>query len=142
MKTAKLIVDYDYEFDIIALISSAKDYKLAWVINNSLKIHLCKEEDLSFEFLNDSKLLISNFLFEKEYSCFWLLRNRSFDFINASKPYLIPELKEYDYFIKIDGEKGFFDVNEIIKNLQALPEIQYVKKIDIKTLKSKENLIF
>ena len=75
-------------------------------------------------------------------SCFWFLRNRSFDFINSSKPYLIPELKEYDYFIKIDGEKGFFDVNEIIKNLQTLPEVQYIKKIDIKTLKSKENLIF
>ena len=142
MKTTKLIVDYGYEFDIIAVISSAKDYKLAWSINNILKIRLCKSEDLCFEFLDDSKLLIANFLFEKEYSCLWLLRNRSIDFVNSSKPYLVPELKEYDYFIKIDGEKGFFDVNEIIKQLQSLPEIQYIKRIDVQTLKSKENLIF
>lgn len=142
MKTTKLIVDYDYEFDILAIISSAKDYKLAWVINNILKIRLCKAEDLFFEFLDDSKLLVANFLFEKEYSCIRLLKNRSLDFVNSSKPYLLPELKEYDYFIKIDGEKGFFDVIEIIKQLQSLPEIQYIKKIDVLTLKSKENLIF
>jgi hypothetical protein len=142
MKASKLIVDHDYDFEVLALISSEKDYKLAWSLNKLLNIHLCKAEDLCLDFVKDSKMMITNFLFEKEYSRLMLLKNKSNEFNNISKPFLLPELKEYDYIIRIDGERNFFNLEAIIEKLKSLPSIQYLKKIEIHKLKSRENLIF
>ena len=51
MKPIKLVVEYDFDFEIIGLITSLKGHKLAWMINNALKIELRKEEDINIDFL-------------------------------------------------------------------------------------------
>jgi hypothetical protein len=43
MKAIKLVVEYDFDFEFIGLISSLKGHKLAWNINNELKIELKKD---------------------------------------------------------------------------------------------------
>jgi hypothetical protein len=138
MKTSKLKVDPDYDFDVLAIISSVKDYKLAWAINKSLNINLCKTPDISVDFVREGELLISNFIFETEYSSFMLLKNKS----KGSKPFLLPELKEYDYIIKISGEQTILNAEKIMNNMKSLSVIEYIKQIDVNNLKSKENLIF
>ena len=50
MKKKKLVVDYEIDFDLFGLISTVKDYKLAWLLNKHLSIHLTREEDLSITF--------------------------------------------------------------------------------------------
>ncbi|MFL5729152.1 MAG: IPExxxVDY family protein [Cytophagaceae bacterium] len=141
MKAIRLVVDYDYDFELLAFISPEKDYKVAWNINKLLNINLRRDEDLCLEFGKTNKLIFSNFTYDTEYAGLRLLRNRSFD-SQDSKPFLLPELKEYDYIIKTEGEKGIFNVNQISEKLKSLPLIQYIRKIEIHTLKSKENLIF
>jgi len=142
MKSTKLIVEYDYEFEVLAVISSVKDYKLAWAINKCLTINLCKTEDICLDFVKEGRLLISNFIFETEYTTFRLLKNKSFEVSRTSKPYLIPELKDYDYLIQISGESIAYNGDVIIEKLKELSLVEYIKKVDIKNLKSKENLIF
>jgi len=142
MKNSKLIVDYDYDFEVLAIISSVKDYKLAWALNKSLNINLCKTSDLCLDFVKDSRLLISNFIFETEYTTFRLLKNKSYEFAKNPKPYLLPELKEYDYIIKISGEHTSLNAENTLENSKSLSVVEYIKQIDIHNLKSKENLIF
>jgi hypothetical protein len=142
MKTSKLIVEYDYDFEVLAIISSVKDYKLAWAINKSLNISLCKTSDVCLDFIKAGTLLISNFIFETEYTTFRLLRNKSYEFTKIDKPYLLPELKEYDYIIKISGEHTSLNAKNTLERLKNLTVVEYIKQIDINTLKSKENLIF
>ncbi|MFN3405719.1 MAG: IPExxxVDY family protein [Cytophagaceae bacterium] len=142
MKTTKLVVDYDYDFDVLALISAVKAHKLAWLINKLLNIQFCKAEDLCFDFVKESKLVITNYIYEREYGSIRLIKNKSCEFENTSKPYLIPELKEYDYFIQLHGEVKLFEPEDVIEKLKPLTLIQYIKKIDVNHLKSKENLIF
>lgn len=142
MKPTRLAVEYDYDFEIFALISSAKPHKLAWSINKTFNIHLRKAEDLCLDFIKESKIIITNFLFETEYGEFRLLKNRPCEMVNASRPFLLPELKDYDYIIKSGGEAPLFPGNDILDNLRNLPEIQYVQQIEVINLKSKENLIF
>jgi hypothetical protein len=142
MKTSKLIVEYDYDFEVLAIISSVKDYKLAWAINKSLNISLCKTSDVCLDFIKAGTLLISNFIFETEYTTFRLLRNKSYEFTKIDKPYLLPELKEYDYIIKISGEHTSLSAKNTLERLKNLTVVEYIKQIDINTLKSKENLIF
>jgi len=142
MKSNKLIVDFDYSFKMLGIISSAKEYKLAWNINQLLKIHLIKAEDINLQFQKDCNILVSTYLYFTEYSQVRLLKNKSIEFSNIAKPYLIPELKDYDYFIHIIDEGGIFDEEWMKEQLQTCSAIQYIKVIDVTELKSKDNLIF
>jgi hypothetical protein len=141
MKAIRLDVGYDYDFEVLALISPEKDYKLAWNINKILNIKLRRDADLCLEFGKGNKLIFSNFKYDTEYAGLRLLRNRSYD-SHEAKPFLLPEFKDYDYLIKSEGEKDIFNMKEIAEKLNQLSLIQYIKKIEIHTLKSKENLIF
>jgi hypothetical protein len=142
MKKIRLSIDYGYDFEVLAVISSVKDYKLAWAINRCLNIHLCKSSDIFFGLKKEQELLISNFIFETEYTTFRLLKNKSFETPKNNTPYLIPELKDYDYLIKITGQSISFNSDAIIEKLKELPLVEYIKKVDIQNLKSRENLIF
>lgn len=142
MKKNKLIVEYEYNFDLLGIISPAKGYKLAWLINETLKIKLKKEKDLALEFLNDKNIVISNYLFQTEHSIFRLIKNKSYDSGNEGQLYLLPELKDFDYLIMINGFEDTFNSVEVTDKLKQLNEIQYLQKINISDLKSKENLIF
>lgn len=142
MKITRLRVDFDYDFHLFGLISPVKDYKLAWHLNKSLNLHFRREPDLQFEFLDKSKIYICNFIFEKEYSSFRLLKNKACEFYNTSKPYIVPELKEYDYLLVFKDEAEEIDSERVLGVLKEVPVVQYVKEIDLINLRSKENLIF
>ena len=142
MKSTKLIVEYDYDFEVLALISSVKAYKLAWFLNKALNIKLCKSEDLYFDFIKEGSIVISNYIYQTEFSIFRLLKNKSCEHFNTSKPYLLPELKKYDYVIQLSGEAPMFSLDKLQDTLKHIPSVEYVKLIDINTIKSKENLIF
>ena len=142
MKANKLVVDFDYNFKMLGIISSAKEYKLAWNINQFIKIHLVKAEDINLQFQNECNILVSCYLYSTEYSQVRLLKNKSIEFSNIAKPYLIPELKDYDYFIHILDDGCIFDEEWMRDQLNECSSIQYIKVIDINELKSKDNLIF
>ncbi|WMJ75064.1 IPExxxVDY family protein [Cytophagaceae bacterium ABcell3] len=142
MKPVKLSVEYEFDFEILGIISPVKDYKLALHINRCLDISLKRDEDINLEFLKEGKIVISCFLSESEYSCLRLLKNKSVEHSNVAKPYLIPELKEYDYFIHLSGEGDMWDADETVSKLREIPIIQYIQKLNTSNLKSRENLIF
>ena len=141
-KRNRLIIDYDYNFDLIGMISPVKDYKLIWSINHQLKVKLVKNTDLILEYLNQHKLVISNFLFKTENSSLRILKNKSEDGDELKKSYLLPELKNFDYFLILEGSGDTFNISELEGKLKKLELIQYLTKINVSKLKSKENLVF
>lgn len=142
MKTFKLEVEYDYEFDLFGLVSSSKEYKLAWSLNKSLNIRLIKQQDLNFDFYNKGRLVISNYRHMSEHSTIRLFRNKSVDLSTLKKPFLVPDIKEYDYIIQMTGGLSDFRHQELLNCFKRVPQIQYVKKFDPNSLKFKENLMF
>jgi hypothetical protein len=42
MKKSKLLIDYEFDFELLGLSASAKGYKLAWELNQVLGIQLVK----------------------------------------------------------------------------------------------------
>ena len=124
------------------MISPVKDYKLIWSINHQLNVKLVKNTDLILEYLNQQKLVISNFLFETENSSLRILKNKAEDGDELKKSYLLPELKNFDYFLMLEGSGDTFNISEIEGKLKNLEIIQYLTKIDVSKLKSKENLVF
>jgi hypothetical protein len=142
MKKTRLAADYSINFTLLGLTSTSKEYKLAWYINNLLQINLKKQDDIIIQFLNDDKLIISNFLYLSENSLVRLVKNKSHQDDDSSSLYLIPELKNFDYFLQISDEAESFDLQEVISKLSKGGVIEFITRIDSEKLKSKENLIF
>lgn len=142
MKTSKLKIEYDFDFEVFALISSAKAHKLAWELNKTLNLHFKKAEDLNYQFIKEGRILITNYVHKTEYNCLRLLKNKSCEFYETTKPFLLPELKEYDYLIQMAGEVPIMEPDVLVEKIRGVILVEYVQKINIENLKSKENLIF
>jgi hypothetical protein len=140
MKKSKLLVDYEIDFSLWALLTPMREYKLAWYMNQLLHIRLVKEKDIAFAFTNQPDLCISNYIFATEHSVLRLLRNRSVS--EQEQAFLLPELKQFDYLLVLQGEGDFFDPARLVSVLQQIPTVEYVKPIEVESLKSKDNLIF
>ncbi len=142
MKSTRLLVEYEYEFSLFGVITQVKEHKLAWSINKFMGLKLVKQDDIQYDFQKGGRMYISNFIYETEYSYVRLLKNKPYEFSNIQKPYLLSELKDYDYFIQLEGEIEDFDDATFREALQSLNEVQYVTKVEVSNLKSKENLLF
>ena len=142
MAKNKLIIEYDYDFSLYGNISISKDYRLAWLINKYLDLHLTKAEDINISFINDENLVISNYLYETEHAQLRMLKNKSEDRKSDKMSYLIPELNKFDYLIMKNGRIGELSDQELLSEIQKIKEVQYIVALDIDKLKSKENLIF
>src|SRR6478735_8007303 len=142
MRTNKLVVEYDYDFDVLAIRTSSRSYKLAWQLNQEFRVTLCRDPDIRFDFTNDSHLFIVNYKYETDYTIMRLIRNRALEFTNISKPFLIPELKDYDYLLQITGEVRPWEALELENKVKLLSGVEMTQILDVNTLKSKDNLLF
>ena len=139
---AKLDSDYNYDFQLLGLVSSVKEYVLAWHFNQSSILHFAKAPDIQIEFKQNARILISNFLFESEFVHVLLLRNRLVSSNTKLNRYLLPELQNFDYLIKFQSEVDEPNVQDVLELARAISVVQYVTKIEIDQIKSKENLLF
>jgi hypothetical protein len=142
MKMLTLDVEYDCDFELFGLVSSSREHTLAWALNQALRLRLVKQQDLIYDLLTKGRLVISNYLYATETLTLRLLRNRSVDPSPLKKPFLAPDIKEYDYLLQVSNGSGALAASELISQLTALPAVQYVCQFDPNELKFKENLLF
>jgi hypothetical protein len=140
MKKAKLLVEPTFDFELLGLVSPIREYRMAWLINQEMDLNLVKADDLELEFLNTPKLEISQYFLSLPHGFIQLLKNKA---LNSSQQlaYLIPELKNLDYFLLIQDETEQMQLSTFIDQLAKNPLIQSIVRIDISKLKSKENLL-
>ena len=142
MKTFTLDVEYECDFDLFGVVSSSREHTLAWQLNQSLRLRLVKQQDLIYDLLSQGRLVISNYLHATEHFTLRLLRNRSIDPSVLKKPFLAPDVKEYDYLIQVNNGSGELSGEALLTQLTALPVVQYACQFDPNSLKFKENLLF
>ncbi len=142
MKILHLDIDYDYDFDLYGMVTSCREYKLAWALNRLLSIHLVKKQDLCYELFGKNELVIANYQYSTEFSTVRLFQNKA---LGSSKPknsFLLPEMKEYDYILQVVGSLQHLYPQELMRKLQRFPLVNFVKQFDPLTLNFKENLLF
>ncbi len=142
MKKNKLVADVDFNFKLLAIVSPLREYKLAWLINHELGINLIKQADQLFEFIDSDKLSISNYKHQTEHTIIRLLVNRTLEDFSSSLQHLIPELRQFDYLLMVEGPEHSLDPLKIRDHLRGMTGVQLVNLVSIEQLKSKENLIF
>ena len=101
MKKNRLTAAYDFDFDLIGIVSTVKEYKLAWNLNQLNLFHLVKAEDIKIEFTDHRQILISNLIHEDDYSMVHLLKNKLISSNNGVNQYLIQELSRFDFLLKV-----------------------------------------
>ena len=112
----KLRIEYDFEFELLAINASVKEYKLAWILNKELGLSFHKEPNIEIEFLADKMMSISNFICTTEHQTMRLLSNRAENLEEKFNAFLIPELKNFDYFVMIEDESDTFDTSSFIRS--------------------------
>jgi len=140
MKKAKLLIEPTFDFELLGLVSPVKDYKMAWVINQTLGLNLIRSEEILMEFLSAPTLEISQYFLSLPHGFIQLLKNKS---LNSSQQlaYLIPELRNMDYFLLVQDETEEISISEYAGLLSKSPLIQSAVRLDVSKLKSKENLL-
>jgi len=137
MKKNRLIIEYDYDFHLLGLTSSAKFYKLAWALNQALQIDLIKAEDYKLDFLQDPAAFELYTHGDPDIQ-FWLFRNRS---SSSESQYILPEYPHFDYIVKIPMESQSFAIKELTEALRDVNLIEYIGALDAKSLKSRDNFL-
>jgi hypothetical protein len=140
MKKSKLIIDYEFNFDLLGLSSAAKGYKLAWDLNQALHISLVKQPDLVVGFKNNEEKNFSFYAYETQLNRLKLFKNKAFD-NESGKYFLIPEFPHFDFIILAAMEDQYAH-QQLFNLIKSIPSVQFVATIPLEGLKSKSNFIF
>lgn len=140
MKKSKLVIDYDFDFELAGIVSSAKGYKLAWEINQCLDVRLVRQPDLLVGYRPDEDGSYAHYAQEQNLNRLKLFKNRSLQDNRAH--FLVPEFPRFDYILlyqtQVDEESG----TDLKDQLRSIPSIEMIATIPLKSLKSRTNFIF
>ena len=140
MKKSKLIIDYQFDFELFGVIATVKGYKLAWEINQELGVQLIKQPDLVVGFKNNEEKSFSFYAYETEINRLKLFKNKPNDG-DGGKYFLTPEFPHFDFII-LAHMKEHFSREHLIDQLKRIPSAQLISSIPTETLKSKSNFVF
>ncbi|MFP4023960.1 MAG: IPExxxVDY family protein [Thiohalospira sp.] len=118
-KVHKLSFDYENDFLLVGIASHENDYRISWALNKQLGWKLIKGNDFK---INHPKLKVQanysmyHYLNDNDLYSYHLISNKS------ERGFLLPDLKNIDYILKISGEVNADVVDAIV---------QKIKKIDI-----------
>lgn len=147
--------DFDSnDFNLIAIHTSLKDFRLAFLLNSVLEIMLFKNDQNIFVEMSNGIASFAHFSFEDiKHDLNWsLISNKAHFMANNLKNgmfeeetisvNLIPEFKKADFLLKIDNVDVSFKSQEIINKISTITEVSTVYTIENNQLKSINNLIF
>ncbi len=150
----KLTLELDYTYALIGIHSPEEDYRLAYLINKNMATCFSKHAvSLDFE---DKNACFSIFVFEDTYTCTdqYLISNKHtgspknkkqntlFTSVINETTYLIPEYKNVDYFLKIEGDLSHSCLQDIVNKINKIPQILTSYTINTEVLNSRDALIF
>lgn len=130
--------DDQYDFILVGIACQYKDYRLCHDLNAGLDIQLRREND--YEIFNGKRMENICFSFYRyvtgEDDNYFLLSNK------GRQGLLIPEQKQIDYFLMVRENVKRIQLPELLNQLKEVKIILGNFKMDPKSLKSRENLLF
>jgi len=140
MKRTKLVIDYEYDFELLGLTTFLKGYRLAWELNQVLRINLVKQPDLAVGFRKNEEKSFSFYAFQGTHNRLKLFKNKASE-NEPGKYFLIPEFPHYDFIILAAMEEQY-SKQQLVDLVKSVPDVQLVAGIPLEGLKSKSNFIF
>jgi hypothetical protein len=138
---AKLVLKFDeddFDFVLIGIVTSHRDYRVSRDVNLALEITLERTEDYSIvEKKRGQEIHFPFFKFTNEHEDqYFILGNK------VETGLLIPEQKQLDFFLMVKPGQSTIDRAELVRLLKKDNRFQAVFPIEVAGLKSKQNLLF
>ncbi len=161
MATNKLVLD-NFEIDaffLCAIHASLPSYKMAFLLNRQLELKFSRAKNDVEVLARKNTEIYPRYIFEDEqnYATFTLVKNKCLtyqevcptnnDLFTESTTQqiiknLIPELKNVDYFLKIETDNFNYSLKLLISKILKITQVITAFAVDYETIKSKNNLIF
>lgn len=141
MAKLTLNIEPDFEFDLLAIVSPLRDYRLAYFINKHTSMALVRTHDLE---LKDAKSRVQAWFSRYQYydymerTVYYLLGNQSL----VGSQQLVPELKPFDYLMMAKGDSSQKPLSTFTEALHNITQIQTLIEVNPVTLPSRFNLVF
>ena len=139
MKKNKLIINYDFDFWLAGITSSAKGYRLAWQISNALGIKFKRQSDLVVGSKDGEERNFAYYSQERQFNPLKLFKNRTID--SEAGTLLVPEYPHFDFILLGTGESDRQFQEEFLNRLRRIPTVEMVVPIHVEKLKSRGNFI-
>ena len=140
MKKTRLVIDYEFDFELLGVISAVRGYKLAWEINQLMHINLVKQPDLVVGFRNNEEKNFAFYAYQTAHNRLKLFKNKASE-NDPGKYFLIPEFPHFDFII-LAAMKEQYSHQQLIDLVKSISSVQLVTPILLDDLKSKSNFIF
>jgi hypothetical protein len=139
-KIHKLKYIPDYDFTLIGISAHEHDYRLTWNVNKKLGLNLIKINDLEiFNKKLNTQQSFSLYAYQDEDSLldYHLISNK------CENGFLIKELQNLDFFLKITGE-GYDTtfINQLVKQLKEADQVISAFYIDNNSIKQPSRFLF
>jgi hypothetical protein len=128
----------EFDFLIWGINSNMEDYRLCWHFNRILDWQLKRIPDVRFYSPRIKDHMHFNaYKYQQKIDRYTveLLQNKN------GGQYFIPEMKNFDFLFIFQGEDDYFDTDGFSQLLTKIPGIQSVIPVDVKTLRSRTNLL-
>lgn len=148
----------DHEYTLVAIHSQLEDYRLAYFLNQNLNLLLQKEHKKIVIKSKFGETFYSKFSCEnEELDMIWtLIQNKNEILITNGSAnlfatntlqtettvFLISELKNVDYLLKIENPIYNFDLSAVLNKIRTIDQVTTTYEIPKQNLNSKNNLIF
>jgi hypothetical protein len=140
MKKNKLLITYDFDFNLTGITTAIKGYKLAWEINQRLGVHLVRQPDLVVGFRNMEERQFSFYAHETRLNRLKLFKNKPVE-SSSSRFVLVPEFPHFDFILLTQGDDPAF-TEMALARIKQIDVIELVVPLPVETLKSKANFVF
>lgn len=139
MKKTRLDVEFNYDFELMGIRSSARGHKLAWEINRVMNVNLVKKEDLNITG-KEGEHHFAHYAHASTVNTVQLFRNKANE-AETKTAFLVPEHPKFDFILYSKGDEDIKGkrLHELLRNI---PSIELVAFIPLAALKSKDNFIF
>lgn len=138
-KKIKLAAEAPVDYELLGIVSTAPEYKLAWHLNNLGEFHLMKIDDGQIEFVNGEVYKFAILGETTDYYEVSLIKNR---LLFPRNGYLLSEAQHFDYLLKLKHEVNEEWTSTFIDKAKKISVISYLTPIDPNELKFKDNLLF
>lgn len=137
----KLTLKYELaiDFNLVAITSPLKDYRLCYFINKVTALNLHKIDDHQIWSDDKQTFYFGQYTYEdlNNDTSYFLLNNKG-----TEGGILIPEMKVTDFFLLIQNAIDDDLLQWQINQINGLRDVVVASEIDPNKLKSRENLVF
>lgn len=140
MAKRKLISEPDHFPDlfIFGITTQLKDYRLAYYVNRDCDIMLAKLEDLPLFIEKDEKTInysLYTYINKAQHQNFYLLIN------NNDGIRILPNLKQADFLLMVNGQTGTLNVADLIASLRKIPGVQFAFNVEKEKIKNLDGIM-